>query len=57
MICRVRSRTIRVVAPADPRRGAEGAGLARGPASGFIVRGAMAPVACAGEIGRLLPAR
>jgi len=35
----------------------EVAGLGRGPASGFIVRGAMAPVRCAGEIGRLLPAR
>jgi hypothetical protein len=32
-------------------------GCGRGPASAFIVRGAMAPVSCVDDIGRLLPAR
>ena len=36
---------------------AEGAGLDRGPASGVIVRGAMALTSLAGDIGQLLPAR
>jgi hypothetical protein len=36
--------------------GAEGAGLWPGPASGFIVRGAMAPIPLSSEPGGSLPA-